>query len=544
MCNLDQENYSELSSSLSGVLDKPTIWHLHGYIDNPSKLILTSEMYNQFYSPTENQQSRAALQTLRSTFASRTMLFVGFSFADEYVSQQLEWLTSAFEGFGGEHFALVREAEQHKAESLLKKLQVRPIVFKDFGEPLLATVREIARLGGPVAPAEPLRVTVNAEPNPQPIPITERWRATHAVRLMDQLGPTYVLDPRYFFMDWNKAFEWLVAEPLGLYRGQHAQEFVSRLVNKDAVDARARQVFLPQNPPLVDMEPLVLQSEKFGLIEFWKIASRIIDEEGNTAAWSIALNIARADKLDQLWAELKSILDERVNWALYSTSYDKVLLNFDEYAQLIKLVCSKLEDAVNCADLGAGTGNGTIELLRQKPERTVAAIEPNEEMLTKLRRKVRAQTPDLGDRVQFIKQGLRNLGEFEDGFFDGAIMINVLYAVDDPAACLKEAARTLRHGGILALSTAHSATDVDRLFRAIRDNFTKKGILAEFRATLEDVRRRHEQMMGKIHRDSKEDIRRYLEDAGFDIEEWLDDQYAGAVVVVKAVKVRDPTLTS
>src|ERR1051325_8809708 len=252
VCNLDQENYSELSSSLSGVLDKPTIWHLHGYIDNPSKLILTSEMYNQFYSPTENQQSRAALQTLRSTFASRTMLFVGFSFADEYVSQQLEWLTSAFEGFGGEHFALVREAEQGKAESLLKKLQVRPIVFKDFGEPLLAMVREIARLGGPGAPAEPLRLTVNAEPNPQPIPITERWRATHAVRLMDQLGPTYVLDPRYFFMDWNKAFEWLVAEPLGLYRGQHAQEFVSRLVNKDAVDARARQVFLTQNPPLVD----------------------------------------------------------------------------------------------------------------------------------------------------------------------------------------------------------------------------------------------------------------------------------------------------
>src|SRR5262249_24566968 len=229
--------------------------------------------------------------------------------------------------------------------------------------------------------------TVSPDRNAQAIPIDERWRTTRAVRLMDQLGPIYILDRNYFFLDWNPAFERLFAEPLGLYRRQHAEEFVRALVNRDAVEARARQVFPPDKLPLVDMEPLLFQSAEFGVIELWKIASRIIDYNGRLAAWSVALNIVGAEKKEALWNELKRLLDARVNLTLYAPSYDQLVLNFDEYGRLIKLVCSKLEGAKQCADLGAGTGNGTLELLREQPDRTVWAVDPCEEMLTRLRSK-------------------------------------------------------------------------------------------------------------------------------------------------------------
>jgi hypothetical protein len=43
-------------------------------------------------------------------------------------------------------------------------------------------------------------------------------------------------------------------------------------------------------------------------------------------------------------------------------------------------------------------------------------------------------------------------------------------------------------------------------------------------------------MMKKIQRDTEDDIRDYLLGAGFKIEEWIPNQYVGAVVVVKPVK--------
>jgi ubiquinone/menaquinone biosynthesis C-methylase UbiE len=156
--------------------------------------------------------------------------------------------------------------------------------------------------------------------------------------------------------------------------------------------------------------------------------------------------------------------------------------------------------------------------------------------LSRLRSKTNQKGSNLGDRVHLVKEGLRSLGEFEDSFFDGAIMINVLYTLDRPFESLKEVARIMRPGGVLALSTPHSETNVDKLFDAIRENFTKKGKLDEFRSIIDDVRKRHDRMMARIHRDSKADIRKYLEQAGFVIKEWVDEMYSGAVVVVKAVK--------
>lgn len=222
------------------------------------------------------------------------------------------------------------------------------------------------------------------------------------------------------------------------------------------------------------------------------------------------------------------------NWSEYAVSYDKLLLNFEPYLKLQELVCSELSGMRRCADIGAGTGNTTLELIKQDSRRTVHAIEPNEEMLSIFRKKLLSAA--LKNRVKLSKQGATNL-EFPDSFFDGIVMANSLYAIDDPLTALKEASRVLRAKGVLALSTPHKDTKVEHLLSAIEREFSKKKILARYEMIIAEVRERHRVMDSIIHRNSLQDIRRYLDEAGFHVQEWLPDQYLGAVVVVKAVNL-------
>jgi ubiquinone/menaquinone biosynthesis C-methylase UbiE len=126
------------------------------------------------------------------------------------------------------------------------------------------------------------------------------------------------------------------------------------------------------------------------------------------------------------------------------------------------------------------------------------------------------------------------LDDYPKNYFDAAIMINVLYAVDDSVKCLRQVRRLLKPGGRLFLSTSHSETDLGRLFLRMRKVLQGKGLWEELEEDFNQTRDRHVQMDGLIHRETKERIRDYLENAGFTIKNWLDDEYVGAVVIVVA----------
>jgi ubiquinone/menaquinone biosynthesis C-methylase UbiE len=167
-------------------------------------------------------------------------------------------------------------------------------------------------------------------------------------------------------------------------------------------------------------------------------------------------------------------------------------------------------------------------------------------MLRCLRAKVRKASKAPGDdyhsRLILIKDDILALNSLRDkeGFFDAAVMINVLYAVDDPQACLRQANRLLCQGGILAMSTPHKGTDVDALFHRIRTVLTAQNKFDALSGNFDDARAVHRRMDSRIHRDSLSDIRKYLEEAGFEIQEWQPEEYVNSVVVIKAVKVSEP----
>lgn len=365
-----------------------------------------------------------------------------------------------------------------------------------------------------------------------------RWTA------FDQAVPAYLLDKNYFFLDWNPAFDLLVAQPLGLRRiHSHAEDFVRSLKNVRDVYERSKRVFAPGRTPLLDFEPLVYESQEFGEIEFQKIAVQITDNEAVLAAWSVFLNVSRADRAKELWAAVHRRIRDELHWARYAVSYDALLVKFEEYGELVRSVVSRLDNCHRVLDLGAGTGNGTIELLEKRRDREVWAVESNHAMLSRLIDKLgcaeQAAHRDYFSHLKVIKDSIIGLEEHAAiplNYFDGAVLINVLYALDDPERCLRGLHQLLRPGGRLVLSTPHTKTDVDKLFEQMRSRLTELGVFQELRSNYEDGYRRNLEMLDRIHRDSREDIEHYLRNSGFRIVEWQDSAYVGAVVIVTAVK--------
>lgn len=179
------------------------------------------------------------------------------------------------------------------------------------------TLRKKPPVEGFPAPAEqtpsfpgpaPTRQTLELPHEEAPIPpIGVLWSSVREARqpVFDVLGPTYFLDDTYHFLDWNPAFDELVAKPLELRRGWHAATFVEHLKNVSEVVERSKKVFAPGKVPLIDTEVLEFESEKYGLIKFQKIASQIADERGGIKAWSVNLNILDAENGSGLWQDLE-----------------------------------------------------------------------------------------------------------------------------------------------------------------------------------------------------------------------------------------------
>ncbi|MGB8510261.1 MAG: SIR2 family protein, partial [Pyrinomonadaceae bacterium] len=155
-------------SFLQGGTLPPTIWYLHGKIDNAANIILTSDGYQHLYPEARQGETekahRAALQTLHNVLASYTFLFIGFSLDDHYFGMQLKGVNEIYKGMAGPHFVLAREAERSRISSLDSSLHVIP--FEEFGEPLLHLVRELGDIARAKETPEALKKISTADEVP------------------------------------------------------------------------------------------------------------------------------------------------------------------------------------------------------------------------------------------------------------------------------------------------------------------------------------------------------------------------------------------
>ena len=127
---------------------------------------------------------------------------------------------------------------------------------------------------------------------------------------------------------------------------------------------------------------------------------------------------------------------------------------YDRYARLLSfgqdprwrtfLVSRVPASATRVLDVATGTAAVAIELARAVPGRTVVGIDQSPEMLAVARERTR------GLPVELVEGRAESL-PFADGEFDALTFTYLLRYVDDPLATMRELARVVRPGGVIAM---------------------------------------------------------------------------------------------
>lgn len=373
-----------------------------------------------------------------------------------------------------------------------------------------------------------------------PSPIDEWYRILRPVlhQASYYTVPTYFLDKNLYIIDWNIAFEMVFAELAGKLRNRHVGRFIAKLDNFDQVLDHGRH-FSEQarrgELPLVDIEPLIYTSSTYGRVVLEKLATQLHDASGHLHGWSVALMVREID-WGRFLDDLKAKIQADKLWSVYSASYDRVLLEFPPYHALISDVIAVVpDDARVVADLGAGTGNVTAALVKRARERgadyRVTAVENNLPMLDRLRSKQLDSA-----RVAVVKADLGHLAAFAPESVDAVVMVNVLYAVDDPLECLRVVYRILKPGGVVGLSTTYSETRLDPLLDSIRQHLVKRNSYEKLKDDYQRVHEVNKDIETTIAtRHTKEDYLGWIKLVGFEVTK-VETTYEKAVILVHARK--------
>jgi SAM-dependent methyltransferase len=307
--------------------------------------------------------------------------------------------------------------------------------------------------------------------------------------------------------------------------------FIARPDNEKEVFTHAQQ-FSRGEIPSVDLEPLVFTSREYGKVRFLKVASQLHDAGGSYRGWAVALMIQQIN-WERFQDKLKEKLTDDKIWSVYSASYDAVLLNYPDYGELIGKVIDVVSgEHESVVDLGAGTGNVTKALLGRGHR--ITAVENTYAMLDRLRSK--GFEPD---RVKVVKSSIEHLSTLGNNSFDAAVMVNVLYAVDDPLCCLQGINRILKQDGVLGFSTTHRHVELQTLLGDIKAKLQQAGIFDRLADECERVLEANRRLEPIARRYPKEQYLEWVELAGFEVTRVLPSEYQGAVMVVHARKARE-----
>lgn len=127
------EASAELSQMLRSGVNEPTLWYLHGSIDDAANLIITPDGYNELYPASDRDGSRykAALRAFQTLVASRTLLFVGFSGKEDAIWDQLRWIELVFAEAAGPHYIALSEDECTSIQDRIRSIRcLHPLVYK------------------------------------------------------------------------------------------------------------------------------------------------------------------------------------------------------------------------------------------------------------------------------------------------------------------------------------------------------------------------------------------------------------------------------
>ena len=132
-------------------------------------------------------------------------------------------------------------------------------------------------------------------------------------------------------------------------------------------------------------------------------------------------------------------------------TYDRYarLLSFGQDPRWRRFLVSRVPpSALRVLDVATGTAAVAIELARAVPARTVVGVDQSPEMLAAGRSRV--ERAGLDGRIE-LREGRAESLPSADGEFDALTFTYLLRYVDDPLATMRELARVVRPGGVVAM---------------------------------------------------------------------------------------------
>jgi demethylmenaquinone methyltransferase / 2-methoxy-6-polyprenyl-1,4-benzoquinol methylase len=141
------------------------------------------------------------------------------------------------------------------------------------------------------------------------------------------------------------------------------------------------------------------------------------------------------------------VVDPHALFAPLGPTYDRTarLLSFGQDPRWRTFLVSRIpDDATEILDVACGTAAVSLELARANPRRRIVGIDQSEQMLAAGRARITHENIEL-------RHGRAEQLPFADASFDALTFTDLLRYVDDPAAQMRELARVVRPGGVIAM---------------------------------------------------------------------------------------------
>ena len=337
-----QDSKEVLLEAIGQTLAHPTVWHVHGHVDDPEHIVLAPESYDTVYDAALKGQSQfeAARSVLRMILAIRSLLFIGFSLDDPYFSEQVRAIQQVFDGKGGPHFVLLKRDDIARKREQLEALGVLPVAYEDHGEPLVQAIRKLAQAARPAAWGADLR----DEAESGGIPLDDHQFATAAQYLARDLpigehdkiadrmrahATTMIYDPesiRNAAIDTDPAHRVAAYVALQMRTYGRLSEMFSAALHREVAEAATRAETRPLWQLLLAIE-FAVESQSIDVTSVAALTASVssslavferlaeggsVDPGGECRARLLELSdtLARAASQDMSFAVAKRLLDE------------------------------------------------------------------------------------------------------------------------------------------------------------------------------------------------------------------------------------------
>ena len=217
------------------------------------------------------------------------------------------------------------------------------------------------------------------------------------------------------------------------------------------------------------------QTPDFGRAQLRISETPLLDtSSGAIQGLLLSLEIIEIERPSQYREALRNRIRHELMWEIYAASYDQVLLELPFYREVLQRHFAAMNQAsiMNILDVGAGTGNVAIRLLREN--KIITAVDTSNAMLNKFYSKI---DDTIVSGFTIIEDTAERLPHLPDACFDGITVLLAFFDMLDPFAALEEAIRLLKPGGTLIVTEPKACFNVAALMTFAESHLRENNLM-------------------------------------------------------------------